>query len=640
MLTELRNVTRGWFAMAIIGLIALAFTIWGINDGLRPIQSNDVASGRDVKVSRQEFNLAFDNEVERQRTLTKRPVSRQEAVDANLHMQVVNRLVADRSVDRLMQRINVGVSDEMLRKSGRAIEAFRNPITGEFDPQTYLALLAKNGLPVSYFEDDLRRSIARDQFDGALAAGIRPPSSFGRIVMAFETERRTISIAAITPDRVGVPPAPTDAEIEAFYKAQSSAFALPAYRAFTVIRAEPADFAERIEVPEDKIKDLYEFRKAQLATPEKRSFVLLSGGADRAAAEAAGRRLASGEDPQTVARALNMQAQTFDAKAKTEAPDTRIADAVFNTTVGQITAPIQGITWSIARVTGMTPAASPTLEDIRTELRAELAREEAQTLMNDAVEKFDDIRAGGAPLEEAAAQSGLSLTRIPLVDSRGLSTNGQPEPGVLDQPEVIEAAFAAAEGDPTDWSSTEEGGSYMIRIDTVKPAGPPPLEQVRDRVANAWRMQKVADGMRKIFEDISAAVAGGATFADAVRAQRVPMAVTSQTLNRQMAGQGGPSRELMGAVFSGPKGSVVSGAGGPGGAVLFVAQIENIERDDPAENPALLEQARQALGGMIADDMLRTVQSAARQEARIRLNQPLIDQLVGKTSAADEGAEK
>lgn len=640
MLSELRKVTRGWVAMAIIGLLALAFAIWGINDVFKPIQSNEIAKGRGIEITQAEFNQAFDNELERIRAQAKRPVTKQEAVEANVHMRLIDRLVSERAFDRIAHSMSIGVSDAMLLKQLHATQAFHSPVTGAFDNTTYQGLLARNGFSRGAYEADLRAQMARAQLGQALIAGLRPPTSFGRIEVAFQTERRTISIAAVTPDRIPAPPAPTDAEIETFFKAQSNAFALPEYRAFTVIRAEPADFAARVEVPEAKITELFEFRKAQLVTPEKRSFVMLSGATDRATAEAAGKRLSSGEDPAAIARALNLQSVSFDKKARTEAPDARIGEAVFASAVGQTTAPVQGVTWSVARVTEIVPGAAPNLEDLRPALHAEIAQEEAQTLMNDAVEKFDDIRASGADLEQAAAQAGLAVTKIPLIDTRGLDVTGRPENAVLDQGDLVRAAFTAGEGDPTDWTSTDAGGSYMVRIDSVRQAGPPPLAQIRDRVVYGWRMQKIGEGMRKVVEDIRAAVAGGASFADAARAQRVPVLTTSQSLDRRMAAQGGPSPQLMAAVFGSNEGSVVSAAGGPGGAVLYVAIVESIERPDPARDPQILEGVRQSLAPVLVDDVIATVQNMAKQEARVTLNQPLIDRLVGKTSPDDEDAAK
>jgi len=634
MLTELRKVTRGWVALGIIGLLALAFAIWGINDVFKPIQSNEVASGRNLSLTQNEFNLAFDSELKSVQRQAGRPVTRQEAVEANFHMQVVDRLVTQRAFDRLARRVGVDSSDAMVRREIEATPAFRNEITGAFDAAAYQQLLAQNRLSRSMYEEDLRAGMTREQLARALAAGLRPPTSFGRIVLAFETERRTVSIAAISPDRVPAPPAPTDAEIQTFYTAQGAAFALPEFRAFTVVRAEPADFEARVEVPEDKIREMFEFRKATMTTPERRSFVVITGG-DRARAEEASRRLGAGEDAGTIARSLGMQTISLSQKPQGDAPDARLGAAVFRTAVGGATGAVEGITWSAARVTEIVPGVTPTLDQARPTIHAELAREEAETLMNDAVEKFEEARAGGADLEAAARQAGLRVSKTPLIEARGLGPNGQPEASVLDKPELLKTVFEADEGDPTDWVSETGGASYLVRIDLLKPSGPPPLVQVRERVAQAWRLQKIGQGMARIVDDTSAAVRGGASFADAARAQRLQTVATSQVLDRRNAQQTA-SPQLAQAIFAARVGDVVSGIGGPRNQIMFVARVEKIERDDPAADPQGVQQRRQAMSEALVNDTLATIQAAARADARIKLNQPLIDRLVGKTNPEDD----
>jgi peptidyl-prolyl cis-trans isomerase D len=224
-----------------------------------------------------------------------------------------------------------------------------------------------------------------------------------------------------------------------------------------------------------------------------------------------------------------------------------------------------------------------------------------------------------------------------LIEARGLTPQGQPEPSVLDQPELLKAVFAASEGEPTDWMSQEDGGSYMIRIDTLKPTGAPPLADIRDRVAQAWRFQKIGEGMRKIVEMVEAEVRSGKSFADVARAQRLLFVQAPQTLDRRAAQQG-PSPALGAAIFAAREGNVVSGVGGPRNDLMFVAHVEKITRADPAADPQGVEQRRQAIAGALGNDTLATVQSAARQEARIRLNQPLIDRLVGKTDPDADSA--
>jgi peptidyl-prolyl cis-trans isomerase D len=606
----------------------MAFAIWGINDVFKPIRATDVASGKGFRISQQEFALAFDNELKSVQQQANRPVTKQEAVAANYHMKVLDRLVQQRVFDGLAKRVGVSTSNAMVAQDIQANPAFRSQVTGAFDKTTYQTLLARNGISRQLYEDDLRGGMTREQLARALVAGVRPPSSFGRIILAFESEKRTSLITAITPDKPGPPPTPTDADLQTFYQAQSRAFALPEYRAFTLITADPAAFEPRVEVPEEKIKELFEFRKAQLTTPEKRTFVVVSGG-DQAKAQEAARRLAAGEDAEAIARSLGMQAIHFDKKAKADAPDPKIGEAVFALQAGKTTAPIQGITWSAARVSEIVPGVTPTLEEARPQLRAELARDEAQDLMNTAVEKFEDARAGGADFEASATQAGLAVSKTPLVDARGLGVNGQPEPSVLDQPDLLKAVFETQEGDPSDWISGAEGASTMIRIDTVKPSGAPPLAQVRDRVAAAWRSEKIAAGMTAIADRIAAAVKAGKSFTDAAHAEHLPI-VATEVLDRRSA-QNTPSPRLAAAIFNARAGDVVTGPGGPRGQVLFVAQVQKIERADPSADPQGVEQRRQVIVRGLESDILEAVQNTARANARVHLNQPLIDNVVGKT---------
>lgn len=635
MLTEMRKVTRGWIAMGVIGLLALAFAIWGIHDVFKPVQSNEAASGRGVSIPARDFDLAFNNELKNVQAEAHRTVTKQEAVAANFHMQVLDRLITQRVFDRLAGKIGVSSSDAMVAQRIQSNPAFRNAVTGSFDANTYKTLLAQNGISRELYESDLRSGMTRTQLAQSLVAGLRAPSGFGRMIMAFDTEKRTTTIAAITSGLVPAPPAPTEAELAAFYKAQSAAFALPEYRSFTVIRAEPAAFESRVEVPEDKIVKLFDYRKGQMTTPEKRTFVVLGGGKDQATAQQAATRLAAGEAPDAIARALGMQAITLTQKSKADAPDPRIGEAVFKLKAGETTPPIQGITWSVAKVSEIIPGVTPSLDEARPQLRAELAREEAVSLMNDAVEKFEDARSGGADLDAAATAAGLAVTKAGPIDARGLNEEHQPDASVLDQPELLKAVFAAGEGDPSDWISQEDGGSFMVRIDKLKPTGAPPLAQIRDKVATAWRYQKIGEGMARIVDAVAKAVKGGQSFSEAARAHNLQIVGGGpQTLDRRAAQQG-LSPQLGGAVFAAREGEVVSGIGGPHNDVMFVARVDKIAHADPSADPGGVEQRRQAIEGALGNDTLATVQAAARQDAHIRINQPLVDRIVGKTDAAD-----
>ena len=53
----------------------------------------------------------------------------------------------------------------------RTDDAFKNQVTGAFDPETYRSLLQQNGLSEREYEDGLRGGLKRRQIISATAAG-------------------------------------------------------------------------------------------------------------------------------------------------------------------------------------------------------------------------------------------------------------------------------------------------------------------------------------------------------------------------------------------------------------------------------------------------------------------------------------
>ena len=152
----------------------------------------------------------------------------------------------------------------------------------------------------------------------------------------------------------------------------------------------------------------------------------------------------------------------------------------------------------------------------------------------------------------------------------------------------------------------------------------------------AWQAQRTGDAMRKIAEGIVAQVKGGKKLADAARAARAPVIATSQLIDRQRASRG-DAPALGAAIFGATKGEVVT-APDARGAALLVAQVEDIERQDPAANAGLFAQAQKAADNFILTDMLTALQTAAVKAAKVKTNPKLVAQTIGLPDA-EESAE-
>lgn len=632
MLAGLRKVTRGWVAGVFIALLAGSFALFGVNDVFRGGSSTDVATGEGVTVSGQELQETFERVLESQRAENPQ-LTRADAIEQNAPREVLRQLISVKSLLALAERLDFAASDAAVARAIRENEAFRNQVTRSFDMQVYRSRLADNGYTEARFERDQRRDLVLSQLAALASTPVKPPRSFTQLAFDLETEERVISLAEIGPQLVAAPPPPTEAELQAFYQENINRFQQPERRSLTIILARAGDFAAKAEIPEEKVRELFEFRKDTLTEPATRSFVQVTA-PDKASAEEAARRLARGEEVEAVAAAVGGQAVTFGEKTQADLPDAKVASAVFARQAGETTAAIEGDlgVWAAARVTSAKDGETASFSSVREQLRAELAQEEANALMSAAVEKFEDSRAAGEDIVSAAAAAGLQVVEAARIDAQGRTPTGETPPN-LDE-DLLRAAFAAGLSDVTDFVTSDEGYS-LARVDDITPAGPEPLEKIRPQLEAFWRGAKIGEGMRAIAESIKTETEAGKPFAEVVRAKGANVVALDQKVTRTMLTRS-PAPALSPAVFGGREGEAVVVPLG-GGQALAVAFIQGVEKPSPEERPGALAQAEDAMTQSLGGDLQFALQSAAVSAAKVRTNETLYEQLYGAQPEA--GAE-
>lgn len=630
MLSGLRNVTRGWFAAILLGALALAMVVFLIpQDILNVGPADKVASGNGVAVTPAEYRRAYDRTLEEiSRQNGGRSLTPDEARAQGVDVGVLQRLVTQKALERLADNMGFHAPDTMVAKQIREQQAFHSQLTKKFDRATYERLLGQNGMTPEQFEGELRSDLKRTQLALPFAVGGHAPKSFAKLIYTYETEQRTVNAAVVSSNVVAKAPNPTEADLQAFYKENQTRFATPEYRQVTLAIARPELFLAKIQVPEEKIRQTFDFRKGSLGGAETRSFVQISAASRETAAEAA-RRMAAGEEPKKVADALKVQLLPFDNVTRQQVLDPALADAVFSLKEGQTTGAVQGkLAWAAARVTKVTAVAGPTYESMRETLHAELAREEAETALHDAVQKFEDEVAGGKSMEDAARTSGLLVVPVARISAEGHDGGGAPIQGIADNQELLKAINATAVSERTEFTAIPESGGYvMARIDAIIPAGVRAFAEVRPMLTVGWQAQKTGEAIRKAADAFIADVKAGKSFADAARARKIPVALAGQTFSRQSIGQT-PLAPLGAAIFAAREGEPLAGPDA-GGQAIMLAQVTKIDRPTEAANPALFEQATRAAANMLDQDMLAAIQQGAVQDAKVKTNDKLRLQTIG-----------
>lgn len=609
----------GKVALGIIFLFLIAaFAVWGINDIFRGRISNAVAVVAGKEMGPQEFRAEMDRELNRLREQTQRNVTMQEARDAGVDKAVLERLVGQRAIDALAASLGVVAAPTAVAAQIRGIEAFRNPVTGQFDQETYREVLASNGLTITQFEAGLTQELVRRKLLLAATTGVRAPEAMGAGVIAFVTERRPLRLTPIDPELIKEPGQPTDAELKAFYDSQRERLTIPESRAATLVIGRTADFQTRAQVEDAKVRELYEFRKASLGTPPTRSFVQIVAPSEAVARQAA-ERLAKGESPAAVASALKLNTPiTYTDVDRARVPDAKIAEAVFAAAAPGPARALQGaLSWSAVQITKATAGSTPPFESAAPALREELRKEQADADLAKAMDAFETAVGDGQTLEEAAKAQGLEIRKAGAIGADGSPRTGPADEILARDAELRAQLFQAGEGDLTQIVPLPEQAGYVVaRLDTIVAAAPPALADIRAPLIGEWRRTEAIKALEARAQEVLADARKRGLDAAAKAIDR-PVVARPQPLLRNVQGDPLISPQLAAEIFKAPAGGLIAGQAANG--IWLVIEVGRGVRDAPAARPDRLQQARQVMTQELSDDFARTVERVARNRAKAEI---------------------
>lgn len=653
MLLQFRNITKGWIATIIVGLVGLATVLFLIpQDGLNLTGNNAVATvgGRNItprELSR-EIELTLRGERQNGNNL-----SEQDAIDQGIHRNLLERMINRVAMYVYADKIGVSASDTQVRNRINEIPSVHNAVTGVFDESAYAAFLGEMRYSQQEFERDVRGDLTTQMVIQSLMAGVRAPSSFGALTYAYDSETRVVSLIEAPASAIGAIPQPNDAQVQAFYEDSQQQLRLPEFRVLTLVYARPSDFAARVQVPEAQIRQDFDARAAALTRPETRTYVRIAATSEAQANDAA-QRINRGQTPAAVAQAMNLQITRGENQARAQVPDDAAAEAVFSAQVRgpAVVARSSLSPFIVVKVEGSTPAVAANYAEHRDEIRTALAADQAQELMATAVSAFEDARSAGATLQEAARQSGLTAVTLPPVEAGGHNQQGQPVEAVANMADVLATAFATAEGEATDFMSGGGDADVLAGVDSIIPESVRPLEEVRPQLVQAWIQRERVNRLRELAETMTTALQNGQSLSAVASANHARVAGMSRTVDRRAASQSLP-QGLSEQIFGTDEHTPVHIVGNAG---VLIAVVEHINRPDiSAIDPQILEATRtyaerpcmpQALQAGappvcgVSTSVVEALQTEIVAAANPRRNDRVLDSLFRPSNAPEEDAQQ
>ncbi|WP_087718833.1 SurA N-terminal domain-containing protein [Salinicola salarius] len=506
MLQRIREGSQGWAAKVVVGAIIVTFALFGAESLVSYFSagSNDAATVNGESISRQ----AVETQVQRGIRSGQVPPEQ----ERQFRGQVLDQLIRQRTLDQYADEGGLHISDSQLDQLIVSLPEFQDQ-DGRFSEELFTNRLAQAGYTPASFRRELRADTLRRQVQQGLAASaFLLPSEKARLA-SLQQQQRTFRYAQLSPADLDQPVAPSDADLQQYYDQHQEDFRRPEQVKVNYLVLNQEDVAKDVEVTDEQLRQVYEQAKA--AAPREVSHILVTFGDDRTEQEARDRiaevqqQLEQGTDFAALAREYSDDSSSagdggdLGAIQKGFFGDS-FDDAAFSLDPGQVSQIVQtqyGL--HLIKVTGVD---IPSFEEDRETLAQQVKLEQSESLFNERVQKLTDDAYQADDLESVAEEMGLT---VQTSDWFSQDAGGE---DVLSNPDAAAAAFSSdvlEDGYNSDVIETDDQQRVVLRVVDHREASTLPLDEVRDQVLAAVKIEQTRQQLQARAEEVLVALRNG-----------------------------------------------------------------------------------------------------------------------------------
>ncbi|MDE0849958.1 SurA N-terminal domain-containing protein [Yoonia sp.] len=593
--------SAAWVIVVLLLLGLLGFGAGGLSGTIRSIGT---VGDKEIPVI--QYQRALNEQIRAFEAQVGAPISFVQAQSIGLDQQVLNSVIAQRTLDNEAAKLGISVGDERVRAEVLRIPGFRG-LSGNFDREAYRSSLQRTGMTETEFETSIREDAARTLVQGAIVEGIQAPNAYAATIAQFIGETRAITWATLTADDLTAPvPGPTDADIQTFYDENPDLFTAPETRTITYAWLTPEMIQDDVVVDAAAVRALYDDRITEFVRPERRLVERLVY-LDQAEAEAAKASITAGETTfEGLVEARGLALTDVDMGDVDAVSLGAAGDAVFAALIGDIVGPLEtDFGPGLFRINAVLAADETPFEDAEPKLREELAAARARRVIDDFREGINDLLAGGAELEDLADQTDL---RIGTID-----WSVDVQDGIAAYGAFRSAATAIAEGDFPELNELDDGGIFALRLDSVVAPSIRPLADVTDAVSDAWQDVRTQQAVMSEAEAVTSELDATIGF------ETVALIATSEdNLTRRSFVNGTPQGFIQ-RVFEMELGEVATIDAG-NSAIIVRLEHMSIPSPDDASIAADLNALSETAAAGIAQDIFEIFNAEIQRDTDVAIN--------------------
>lgn len=507
-----------WLLQVILGFVVLAFVGGGVYQGYGSLMNDEnstVAKVDGKKISRTDWEAAQRNQIERVR-------AQMPNVDAKLFdtpemkQQSLDALIRERVTLAAAEHLHLNISDDRLQRLFATSPEFapiRNP-----DLSVNKDALAAQGMSSEGFAQRLRQEFALRQVVQGLTGSVEAPLASTGAALDAMFQQREVQVQRFATKDAMAGIAPTDAEIDAYYKdpANAAQFLAPESENIEYVVLDLAALKKDITVSDKDLQDYYAANAARFTTPEERraSHILVkvepgASAADRAKAKAKAEDLLAQARKNPAGFADLARRNSDDPGSAEKGGDLDFAvrgglaakpldDAVFALKVGEIAPLVESdFGYHVVRLDAVRGGDKRSFESVKADIENDVKTQLAQKRFAEAAVEFTNT------VYEQPDSLKPVIDKLKLTLQTAQDVKRTPAPGaagVLANQKFLDALFGNdAVRNKRNTEAVDLGASSLVsgRVVKYEAAHQLPLAEVKARVRERLVVQQAAAAARK-----------------------------------------------------------------------------------------------------------------------------------------------
>ena len=533
MLITIREKASGVIGWTVAGVIILVFAVWGIGSYFEGVSEIIVATADKIEINQQTYQQAMSDRRRRLVQMMGRNVDAELFSSTAFKRQVVEELIDTTLQNETLHASGFRISDAQLAALIQNTAVFHTD--GQFDRDRYELLVQNAGMTIQGYESYQRQQGVVDQLVRGLGqSAIVSGNSIDKAWKLLD-QRRIASYTTLEFDNFLDDIQVSEAAIEKEYQANLDGYFEPASIQVDYLKLSVEDLGAKLDVDEADILRMYEDNPDRYRQPGSRSVshILLSVSPDAVDAQIDQVRRSASE---IVARARG--GESFASLAEVNSDDKGSAkrggelgvirpgtmvkpfeDAVFEMVEGEISEPVRTqYGFHVIRLDRITESTVQSLDQVRSEIKAEVRRLRAEEQFNELAEILGStVFEQPDSLEPAADYLGVKVMRSEWF-TQDAGT------GIAEFQRVRDVAFGnevLIDGLNSELIEIDQDNLVAVRKVDYRARRQLDLDEARPELEKRLRAVEASNRMEKAGEDLVARLKSGADWDELLIAHKL-----------------------------------------------------------------------------------------------------------------------